>query len=69
MTTEEFAAALRTYWSFDERQQHTNSWHSREDFIEKVLPDLLDDFAQERIFGSGSLTHYRIFDYLKEQCS
>ncbi len=32
---------LRKYWSFSDGQQHTHTWHSREDFIFKVLPDLL----------------------------
>lgn len=35
------AAELRCWWSFDERQQHTHSWHTREDFIERRLPELL----------------------------
>lgn len=37
----DFATELRKWWSFDDRQQHTHSWHSREDFIEKKLPGLL----------------------------
>ncbi len=36
-----FAEALRKWWSFDDHQQHTHSWHTREDFIEKMLPKLL----------------------------
>src|SRR5690606_11098639 len=36
-----FATELRKWWSFDDRQCHTHSWHSREDFIEKKLPELL----------------------------
>jgi hypothetical protein len=36
-----FAQELRKWWSFDNGQQHTHSWHSREDFIEKRLPALL----------------------------
>lgn len=36
-----FAEELRKWWSFDDRQQHTHSWHSREDFIAKKLPELL----------------------------
>lgn len=27
---------IRKYWSFDEHQQHTHSWHSREDCIEEI---------------------------------
>lgn len=49
MTTNEFAEELRKYWSFDDRQVHTHTWHSREDFIERVLPDLLDDVREEAI--------------------
>ena len=37
----EAAESIRKHWSFDEQQQHTHSWHDREDFIEKVLPGLL----------------------------
>lgn len=36
-----FAVELRKWWSFDDGQMHTHSWHSREDFIEKKLPELL----------------------------
>lgn len=38
---EAFAAELRKWWSFDEHQMHTHSWHAREDFIRDTLPDLL----------------------------
>jgi hypothetical protein len=38
-----FVARLRSYWSFDEAQQHTHSWHDRENFIER-LPEMLPDF-------------------------
>lgn len=37
------ARELRLWWSFDDRQQHTHSWHTREDFIERALPDLMDN--------------------------
>jgi hypothetical protein len=37
----DFAEELRKWWSFDDRQQHTHSWHDRENFIEKKLPELL----------------------------
>ena len=37
----DFAAELRQWWTFDNQQQHTHSWHSREDFIQKRLPALL----------------------------
>jgi hypothetical protein len=36
-----FAIELRKWWSFDDYQHHTHSWHSREDFIEKKLPSML----------------------------
>lgn len=49
MTHEEFADELRKWWSFDDRQQHTHSWHSREDFIEKALPKLLARYSQDAI--------------------
>lgn len=49
MTVEEFAAELRKWWSFDDHQQHTHSWHSREDFIEKQLPKLLAEFSQDAV--------------------
>lgn len=39
--SKELSRELRDWWSFDERQQHTHSWHTREDFIER-LPKLLD---------------------------
>lgn len=26
---------IRRFWSFDDKQWHTHSWHSREDFIEE----------------------------------
>ena len=41
MDAKSFAAELRKWWSFDDRQMHTHSWHSREDFIERKLPELL----------------------------
>jgi hypothetical protein len=36
-----FAEELRKWWRFDDRQQHTHSWHDREDFIERKLPELI----------------------------
>lgn len=36
-----FAEELRKWWSFNDHQIHTHSWHTREDFIEKRLPELL----------------------------
>ena len=42
MSNKSFADELRKWWSFDDGQQHTHSWHTREDFIEKKLADLLD---------------------------
>lgn len=44
-----FADELRKWWSFDDRQRHTHSWHSREDFIEKKLPALLSSNRDDRI--------------------
>lgn len=41
MTDKEFADELRKWWSFDDGQQHTHTWHSREDFISQRLPHLL----------------------------
>lgn len=41
-----FANELRKWWSFDDRQMHTHSWHSREDFIERKLPELLRAFGE-----------------------
>jgi hypothetical protein len=37
----QFANELRKWWSFDDGQRHTHSWHDREDFIKKELPTLL----------------------------
>lgn len=47
MTDEEFAEELRKWWSFGDMQQHTHSWHSREDFIEKKLPELLSRIRRD----------------------
>lgn len=38
---DEFAAELRRWWRFDNYQIHTHSWHDRENFIERRLPELL----------------------------
>ena len=47
----ELAAAiadeLRKWWSFDNHQNHTHSWHCREDFIQKELPRLTTQHADE----------------------
>lgn len=40
-TIDAFAAELRKWWRFDDRQHHTHTWHTREDFIEQALPGLL----------------------------
>jgi hypothetical protein len=37
-----FAEELRKWWSFDDRQVHTHSWHSREDFIKDKMCELID---------------------------
>ena len=36
-----FANELRKWWSFNDQQRHTHSWHDRENFIERELPKLL----------------------------
>jgi hypothetical protein len=43
------ADELRKWWSFDDRQQHTHSWHDRENFIERKLPELLLHSNGERV--------------------
>lgn len=52
----DFADVLRSYWSFDEGQQHTHSWHDRENFIKKVLPGLLRDYARHPANQEGWCT-------------
>jgi hypothetical protein len=42
-----FTDELRQWWSFDDHQQHTHSWHTREDFISKKLPELLTALYHE----------------------
>lgn len=37
-----FYEELCKWWRFDEGQQHTHSWHDREDFARDALPGLLD---------------------------
>lgn len=32
---EEILADLDKYWSFTEEQQHTHSWHDKQDFLKK----------------------------------
>jgi hypothetical protein len=48
VAADQFAEILREHWSFDARQQHTHSWHSREDFIQDELPKLLAINIHER---------------------
>lgn len=55
MGWESFATELRKWWSFDENQQHTHNWHSREDFIEQKLPQLIAQ-AEER--GRNAAVEY-----------
>ena len=31
------AGKLRERWTFNDAQEHTHTWHSREDFIEELL--------------------------------
>lgn len=47
MSDRQFAEELRKWWSFDDRQVHTHSWHSRENFIENELPKLLARVREE----------------------
>lgn len=47
-----FAAELRKWWSFDNYQHHTHSWHTREDFIDKRLPELLEQVRSEMFLES-----------------
>jgi hypothetical protein len=49
MTDKDFAEELRKWWSFSDSQVHTHSWHSREDFIEKKLPSLLNKIRHATI--------------------
>lgn len=46
-----FAEMLRIWWSFNDGQRHSHTWHSREDFIEKVLPEQLDLYVKR--IGAG----------------
>lgn len=39
--------ALKQWWSFDDRQRHTHSWHTRTDFIYTELPKLVAPFEAE----------------------
>lgn len=36
-----FANELRKWWSFDDGQMHTHSWHDRENFIKRRLPEMV----------------------------
>ncbi len=44
-TVQTFAKELRLWWRFNDYQQPQSSWHEREDFIEKKLPELLNRAA------------------------
>jgi hypothetical protein len=52
-----FADELRKWWSFDDRQFHTHSWHTREDFTKEKLPELL---AAQRLEARGEVTEATI---------
>lgn len=39
MLKNELAEELRRWWRFSDFQQPQSSWHEREDFIEKKLPE------------------------------
>lgn len=41
-----FATELRKWWSFDNGQNHTHSYHSREDFIRDKLPELIREIVK-----------------------
>lgn len=43
-----FADELRKWWRFDNEQQHTHSWHDREDFISQKLPAIIDQIRAEQ---------------------
>ncbi len=58
ITVAEFADELRKWWSFDDGQRHTHSWHSREDFIEEKLPELLRRAVELRHRGRAKPNHY-----------
>lgn len=68
---------LRQHWSFSGSQQHTHSYHDREDFIERELPKLLgvqagDDTPVDaewlyRIGFANPPGHPLIFDRLIKQ--
>jgi hypothetical protein len=47
---------LRQWWSFDNNQRHTHSWHQREDFIEgwdKDYHALSNTARKEKINGKA----------------
>ena len=57
MTDKEFVETLRRYWSFDDRQQHNHTWHSREDFITDILPGMLQEIkraVRKEIIDTGT---------------
>lgn len=58
-----FAEELRKWWSFDDRQQHTHSWHAREDFIQQKLPELLVSNRDERIELADSIIRDMVEKY------
>ena len=39
--TEDIVDICRNYWRFDHSQQHTHSWHDREDFLRDHLVPFL----------------------------
>ena len=43
MGLQQFTNKLREWWKFDDHQQHCSTWHTREDFIDKILPDIWPD--------------------------
>jgi hypothetical protein len=62
-----FANELRKWWSFDGGQMHTHSWHSREDFIEQKLPEMLSSVvavpvADWRVVADEDVLIYVVHD-------
>ena len=51
MTNESIINVIRNYWRFDHGQQHTHTWHDREDFIRHHLVPLaarIEELEAER---------------------
>lgn len=68
MTNLEFADELRKWWSFDDRQHHTHSWHSREDFIAEKLPELLKRVRHPLLMANPAMINLRERGYTVWVC-